>query len=122
MVKKSLLAAAMSAAMLLTANQALAAAYEPGTDVDAATANAQSASSFRAMPCLSKPESSTMDNYNYSPCGNMMYQLNPASMHLKAALGMWFGLVFIITVVMAWVIMLLVIVLLWKLIKKHKHS
>jgi hypothetical protein len=122
MVKKYLLPTGLAAFMLLAASQALAVAYEPGTDVEAATANAQASSKLITMPCLSEAQSLEAGNYSYPPCGKVIYKHSPADMHFKGALGMWFGLMFIITVAMVWVVLLLLIALLWKLVKKHRHS
>ncbi|HYV33685.1 MAG TPA: hypothetical protein VE973_02460 [Candidatus Limnocylindria bacterium] len=127
MNKKILFAVSLLAGLLM-AGQALAATYAPGSAPQApvlmqaptAGISPQPLSTFNrvAAPCPMLQQNGSMAMEN---CGNYMYSNNTAFGPFRAGFGAWVGLMFILTVMMVWVVLLLLICVLWHHLQKHKH-
>jgi len=59
--------------------------------------------------------------YRTSPCGTPVYGGTMGYNGFGRDTVSWLGIMFVVTVVLIWAILLLIIALLWKMVQKHKH-
>jgi len=129
-MKKILVSIGLVAGMLLAASPVLAATYAPATNskipgvmqgTPATGVAVQPVTTFsRAVaPCPIMQQNGGYGQMSLGNCGNMMYLNKPGLNH---NLQGWLGLMFVLTVMMVWAVLLLLILFLWKMLKKHKHS
>ena len=114
---------------LLAATSAFAVTYAPGTAKDQAVTSEQSATAPTwqtggneqvFMPCQMMQQGDRMV-FGSAPCGNLFYGSGFMTHNFNDA-SAWFGLMFVITVVLVWIALLLLIALLWKMLCKHKQQ
>ncbi len=137
-VKKFLFAVSLGAGLLFGAS-ALAAALAPGsvsggpvmpgswpagTSMPAQQAQA-GGSAKMVTPCVMTRAGQGSGVYNTAmPCGNNVIYRSLVSPGYGVGRPMvtWFALLFVITLIMVWVILLLLIGILWHMLKKHRRS
>lgn len=72
------------------------------------------------MPCaMYQVDSGAVGMYRQMPCDSGYYQPFMGG-YRGGTEAAWFGLMFIMTVILVWVVLLLLIGLLWKQLQKHK--
>lgn len=125
-IKKSMFAIGASLVLLLAAGTALAAAKAPVTGTSTSQSAGQPISgSYQIAPC---PMMQGTAGYNMMyrgyPCQPVNYQSwrQMAYGSYASRQAAWYGLMFIITVALVWVVLMLLIALLWKHVKKHGRS
>ena len=120
--RKALFSISLSVGMLLVAGQALAAAQPSPIGTQTTTAAKQDVLFNRAVtPCIMMGQSSAMGTYSFRDCDNVMYGKGYSFSHSRGNMGAWIGLMFVLTVMMVWAVLLLLIAVLWHHLKKHKH-
>lgn len=132
-MKKTLLVAALSLGVLLAGGVALAAAIAPvpsptsGAMMQSWPTGGQQMQSSGAMmrtgmPCVMMNQADGSSNmmYRTSPCGGMMAP-NMMAYYGRGMAG-WLGLMFVLTVLLVWIVLLLLIAVLWHMLKKHRKS
>lgn len=117
--KKVLLAVLASAGLFALAATALAADYAPVVMASGTAISAQ------GMPMMGQPPQNMM-YYNGMP-SPMTYRTSMAQPAMAMAWGSgrdaaWYGLVFVITIVLIWAALLLLIAVLWKILCKHRKG
>lgn len=108
-------------AVMMTGSASITKSAGDGTVVTTQSASPVIAT-FQGSPC----------EFNTSlPSGNMMYGSNPCNNFFQAGRtgfqeyghkSQWYELMFILTVMMVWAVLLLLIGVLWKQLKKHKSN
>lgn len=100
-----------------------------GSDVTITTSNApvelseksgnQVFTTIKAMPCDSDADGNMM--YGSAPCRKFI-QAERVNFQDYGHRAQWYELMFILTVMMVWAVLLLLIGVLWKQLKKHKSN
>lgn len=140
-IKKTLFALGASVGMFLVAGQTLAVAVAPGSlnpnMLQTMEQNSQQMQAYMAqlaqgtlssqdqmaMATLMQPTPGNFTMAIGGTQGNMGYRVMAGKPGLgHSGQAAWFGLMFIFTVMMVWVVLLLLIGVLWHHLKKHKHS
>jgi hypothetical protein len=125
MNKKILFAIAASAVLLLAAGQALAVAYAPGTGASQTQGvSVQPTGMIQATAQSTWPQTVTTSGGQ-----NVMYRTlsggQIAPMMLASYSGrdeIFYGLIFVITTVLVWIVLIQLIFVLYHWLKKHKHT